>query len=100
MMQIHESELPAVAVRSLANFLGGRVMTTKMLPHLAFPALFGSILASMSCSSSPAGCPVCGTDKNATVGLIDVMLVPGHSASGAPAGPFNSFDISWMDTAN
>ena len=43
---------------------------------------------------------MCGTDKNATVGLIDVMAVPGHSASGAPGGPFNLFDISWVDPAN
>ena len=45
------------------------------------------IFGSTGCSSAPANCPVCGTDKNATVGLIDVMAVPGHSASGAPRKP-------------
>ncbi len=75
-------------------------MRSKILPRLAVAVLFGSIFISTSCSSSPASCPVCGTDKNATVGLIDVMSVPGHSASGAPGGPFNLFDISWVDPVN
>ena len=75
-------------------------MRPKTLTRLALAVLFGSIPIMTSCSSTPPGCPVCGTDKNATVGLIDVMSVPGHSASGAPGGPFNLFDISWVDPAN
>ena len=75
-------------------------MISESLPRLAVVVLFGLLCASTGCSSSPPGCPVCGTDKNGTVGLIDVMAVPGHSASGAPGGPFNLFDISWMDPAN
>ncbi len=75
-------------------------MRTKLLPRFYVAVLFAGIVLSTSCASSPAGCPVCGTDKNATVGLIDVMVVPGHSASGAPGGPFNLFDISWVDPAN
>ena len=75
-------------------------MRSKGLPRLALAVLFGSIFMSTGCASSPAGCPVCGTDKNATLGLIDVMVVPGHSASGAPGGPFNLFDISWVDPVN
>jgi hypothetical protein len=67
---------------------------------MAFTVLLGWILFSTSCASSPASCPVCGTDTNATMGLIDVMSVPGHSASGAPGGPFNLFDISWTDPAH
>ena len=70
------------------------------LGRWAVAATFAWIFGSTGCSSSPANCPVCGTDKNATVGLIDVMAVPGHSASGAPGGPFNFFDISWVDPAN
>ena len=66
----------------------------------AVAAALAWIFGSTGCSSAPANCPVCGTDKNATVGLIDVMAVPGHSASGAPGGPFNFFDISWMDPTN
>ena len=75
-------------------------MRSKMLPRLTMAVLLGSIFFSIGCKSSPASCPVCGTDKNATLGLIDVMLVPGHSATGAPGGPFNLFDISWVDPAN
>jgi hypothetical protein len=75
-------------------------MISESLPRLAVVVLFGLLSVSTGCSSSPPGCPVCGTDINGTVGLIDVMAVPGHSASGAPGGPFNLFDISWVDPAN
>jgi hypothetical protein len=63
-------------------------------------AVFGVVLILNSCGSSPAGCPVCGTDQNGTVALIDVMLVPEHNPNGEPGGPFNIFDISWVDPAN
>ncbi len=75
-------------------------MRPKMLHVLALVVLFGSILISNSCGSSPAGCPVCGTTKNGTIGLIDVMLVPEHNPNGEPGGPFNIFDISWVDPLN
>jgi len=75
-------------------------MVSQSLTRIAVIVLSGSALVSTGCSSSPPGCPVCGTDKNGTVGLIDVMAVPGHSATGAPGGPFNLFDISWVDPAN
>jgi len=75
-------------------------MVLQSLPRIAVIVLFWLALVATGCSSSPPGCPVCGTDKNGTVGLIDVMAVPGHSASGAPGGPFNLFDISWVDPTN
>jgi hypothetical protein len=75
-------------------------MKLKMFPLLALVALFGTIFISNSCGSSPASCPVCGTDKNGTIGLIDVMLVPEHNGTGEPGGPFNIFDISWVDSVN
>ncbi len=74
-------------------------MRTKMFPLLTFVALFGAILISNSCGSAK-NCPVCGTDKNGTIGLIDVMLVPEHNPNGEPGGPFNIFDISWVDPVN
>jgi hypothetical protein len=73
--------------------------TTVPLRHLF--ALLGVLLLLGSCSSSsPSGCPVCGTQQNAPVGLIDVMLVPEHNPNGEPGGPFNIFDISWVDPTN
>ena len=75
-------------------------MVPQSLTRIVIMVLFGLVLVSTGCSSSPPGCPVCGTDKNSTVGLIDVMAVPGHSATGAPGGPFNLFDISWVDATN
>jgi hypothetical protein len=74
-------------------------MKPKMLPLLSLVALLGVMFISNSCSSSKS-CPVCGTDKNGTIGLIDVMLVPEHNPNGEPGGPFNIFDISWVDPVN
>jgi hypothetical protein len=75
-------------------------MKPKMFPLLAFVALCGVMLVSNSCGSGPANCPVCGTQKNAQIALIDVMLVPEHNPNGEPGGPFNIFDISWVDPTN
>ncbi|HXY98065.1 MAG TPA: hypothetical protein VEH00_13965 [Steroidobacteraceae bacterium] len=73
--------------------------TTVRLRHLI--ALLGVLLLLSSCgTSSPAGCPVCGTQQNASIGLIDVMFVPEHNPNGEPGGPFNIFDISWVDPTN
>jgi len=44
-----------------------------------------------------AGCPTCGTQQNGAIALIDVMLVPEHNPNGEPGGPFNIFDIGWVD---
>src|ERR1700692_684522 len=74
-------------------------MRSKMLPLVAFAIVLASTLISNNCGGSNNG-PVCGTDKHATVGLIDVMLVPEHNPNGEPGGPFNIFDISWVDPTN
>jgi hypothetical protein len=42
-------------------------------------------------------CPVCGTTKNDGYAVIDIIPVPEHNPTGAPGGPFNSFDISFVD---
>ena len=75
-------------------------MKPKLFRLLAVVALFGAAFILNSCGSGQAGCPVCGTDKNGTIGLIDVMLVPEHNPNGEPGGPFNVFDISWVDPKN
>jgi hypothetical protein len=75
-------------------------MKPKLFSLLAIVALFAATLILNSCGASQAGCPVCGTDKNGTIGLIDVMYVPEHNPNGEPGGPFNIFDISWVDPVN
>jgi hypothetical protein len=75
-------------------------MKPRMVPLLTLVVLLGVMFLSTSCGSSPAGCPVCGTDTHGTIGLIDVMLVPEHNPNGEPGGPFNIFDISWTDPTN
>jgi hypothetical protein len=75
-------------------------MKPKLFSLVAVVALFGATLILNSCGGGQANCPVCGTDKNGTVGLIDVMIVPEHNTNGEPGGPFNIFDISWTDPVN
>jgi hypothetical protein len=72
-------------------------MKTKMVPLRNLIALVGALFILNSCGGSSPGCPVCGTQKNGPIGLIDVMLVPEHNPNGEPGGPFNIFDISWVD---
>ncbi|MGA2187340.1 MAG: hypothetical protein ABSH33_02350 [Steroidobacteraceae bacterium] len=75
-------------------------MKTIMVPLRNLVALFGALFFLNSCGGGPAGCPVCGTQTNGPIGLIDVMLVPEHNPNGEPGGPFNIFDISWVDPVN
>jgi hypothetical protein len=71
-----------------------------MVPLRNAIALFGVLLLLSSCGGSQSGCPVCGTTQNGPIALIDVMLVPEHNPNGEPGGPFNIFDISWVDPTN
>jgi hypothetical protein len=75
-------------------------MKTKMVPLRNVIALVGVLLFLNSCSGSQSGCPVCGTTQNGPIALIDVMLVPEHNPNGEPGGPFNIFDIGWVDPTN
>src|SRR5580693_5615092 len=84
-------------VRHPPNIVGGDWMKTKMVPLRNLLALLGALFVLNSCGGSSPGCPVCGTQKNGPIGLIDVMLVPEHNPNGEPGGPFNIFDISWVD---
>jgi hypothetical protein len=45
------------------------------------------------------GCPVCGTTKADGYADIVNITVPEHNPTGEPGGPFNSFDISWINSA-
>jgi hypothetical protein len=46
------------------------------------------------------GCPVCGTTKADGYADIVNITVPEHNPTGEPGGPFNSFDISWIDSVH
>ncbi len=67
-------------------------MRSRLLLTLPLAALF--ILTS-SCGTA-SNCPVCGTTTNGSYAVIDVIAVPEHNPTGEPGGPFNSFDISWI----
>src|ERR1700730_9142346 len=75
-------------------------MKSKMLPFVVLAGVLAALLFASSCGNGSAVCPTCGTDKNGTVGLIAVMLVPDANGNGEPGGPFNIFDISWVDPVN
>jgi hypothetical protein len=75
-------------------------MKTRIVPLRNLLALFGVLFLLDSCGSSPSGCPTCGTAQHGSITLIDVMYVPEHNPNGEPGGPFNIFDISWVDPVN
>ncbi len=88
-----------IAERKIA---GGNAMKFRMLPVVGFAVLLASLFLGSSCGNGVgnANCPVCGTNQNGGVNLIDVMIVPEHNPNGEPGGPFNIFDISWVDPTN
>jgi hypothetical protein len=71
-----------------------------MKSRILLSFLFTMLLMLANGCGSVANCPVCGTTKNDGYAIIDIMPVPEHNPTGAPGGPFNSFDISWVDPLN
>jgi hypothetical protein len=69
-------------------------MRSRILLTVLLTALF--VIAS-GCGNVK-GCPVCGTTTADGYANIDVIPVPEHNPTGEPGGPFNSFDISWVNT--
>jgi hypothetical protein len=59
--------------------------------------LLTGLFVMISGCSGPANCPVCGTTKAGAYADIINIPVPEHNPTGEPGGPFNSFDISWVD---
>lgn len=45
-----------------------------------------------------ANCPTCGTTTGGAYVDIVNIPVPEHNPTGEPGGPFNSFDITWINT--
>jgi len=71
-------------------------MRSRILLTILLTVLF--VLAS-GCGTAK-NCPVCGTTKNDGYAGIDIIPVPEHNPTGEPGGPFNSFDISFIDPVN
>src|SRR5580704_13022847 len=71
-------------------------MRSRILLTILLTVLF--VLAS-GCGTAK-NCPVCGTTTNDGYAGIDIIPVPEHNPTGEPGGPFNSFDISWIDPIN
>jgi hypothetical protein len=71
-------------------------MRSRILLTMLLTALF---VLSSGCGSV-ANCPVCGTTTAGAYTDIVNIPVPEHNPTGEPGGPFNSFDISWVDPVN
>ncbi len=70
-------------------------MRSRILLTILLTALF--VIAS-GCGSVK-NCPVCGTTTADGYADIVNITVPEHNPTGEPGGPFNSFDISWVNSA-
>ncbi len=68
-----------------------------MRSRILLTILLTALLALASSCGNVSGCPTCGTTTNGAYAVIDVVAVPEHNPTGEPGGPFNSFDISWVD---
>jgi hypothetical protein len=68
-------------------------MKSRILLTILLTALF----VIFSGCGNVKNCPVCGTTTAGGYAIIDVVPVPEHNPNGEPGGPFNSFDISWVD---
>jgi hypothetical protein len=70
-------------------------MRSRILLTVLLTALF--VIAS-GCGNVK-NCPVCGTTTADGYADIVNITVPEHNPTGEPGGPFNSFDISWVNAA-
>jgi hypothetical protein len=71
-------------------------MRSRVLLTISFTAV---LLVMLGCGGV-ANCPTCGsTPTGAGYGDILNIPVPEHNPTGEPGGPFNSFDISWLNSA-
>ncbi len=71
-----------------------------MRPRILLTIFVIALFVTLSGCGSVSNCPICGTTKNGSYGVIDVIPVPEHNPTGEPGGPFNSFDISWVDSVH
>jgi hypothetical protein len=71
-----------------------------MRTRILFTGLVLAFFVLLSGCGNTRNCPVCGTTTAGGYAVIDVIAVPEHNNTGEPGGPFNSFDISWVDPVN
>jgi hypothetical protein len=71
-----------------------------MRPRILLTVLLTALFVLMSGCGTVKNCPVCGTTTADGYAVIDIMPVPEHNPTGEPGGPFNSFDISLVDSVN
>jgi len=89
--------MPGLVTTSLKREIaGGNLMRPRILLSILITALF----VIMSGCGTTKNCPVCGTTINGAYTVIDTIAIPEHNNTGEPGGPFNSFDISWIDPVN
>lgn len=71
-----------------------------MRSRILLTTLFTAWLFIMVGCGGTANCPTCGSTNDGQ-GYTDILNipVPEHNPTGEPGGPFNSFDISWINTA-
>jgi hypothetical protein len=69
-----------------------------MKPRILLTILLTALFVILSGCSTTPNCPTCGTTVNGAYGVINVIPVPEHNPTGEPGGPFNSFDVSWINS--
>jgi hypothetical protein len=69
-----------------------------MRSRLFLTVVMGALFVVLSGCGTTPNCPVCGTTKNGAYAVIDNIFVPEHNNTGEPGGPFNSFDVSWINS--
>jgi hypothetical protein len=68
-----------------------------MRSRIFLTVILASLFVILPSCGTPSNCPVCGTTQNGAYAVIDVISVPEHNPTGEPGGPFNSFDISYIN---
>ena len=68
-----------------------------MRPRILLSIFLTALFVLLSGCGNVKNCPVCGTTTADGYAIINTIPVPEHNPNGEPGGPFNSFDISWVD---
>ena len=71
-----------------------------MRPRILLSIFLTALFVLLSGCGNVKNCPVCGTTTADGYAIINAIPVPEHNPNGEPGGPFNSFDISWVDPVN